>query len=290
MYERLDHCPVCKHTQFDNYMICDDHSVSEESFALVRCTKCSLVFTNPRPVQEQLGKYYQSNQYISHTDKANSLINIIYKLVRSYTLRRKVQLIKKYNKSIGSLLDYGCGTGDFLHEARNNDWQAFGYEPDSMARSLAQKKNPNSIAESLKSVPDNLDVITAWHVIEHVSDLRETVKSLIKKLKKDGHMILALPNYKSYDAEIYKEYWAGYDVPRHLYHFNITSIEAFAKEFKLRIVDIKPMKFDSYYVSMLSEKYRSGGNIFNAFKNGFVSNKKAKQSKQYSSLIYILKK
>ena len=290
MYERLDHCPVCKHKQFDNFMICDDHSVTGESFALVQCRKCSLVFTNPRPVQEQLSKYYQSDQYISHTDKGHSIINIVYKLVRFYTLRRKVKLLSRYSTSKGTLLDYGCGTGDFLYAARRNNWQAFGYEPDDMAKTIASKKNPNAIVNTINHAPDELDVITAWHVIEHVSQLREAITSLKKKLKKGGHMILALPNYKSLDAQHYKEYWAGYDVPRHLYHFDIHSMEAFAKEFKLSIIEVLPMKFDSYYVSMLSEKYKNGGNMVRAIKYGFLSNKKARQSKQYSSLIYILKK
>ncbi|MEQ9466877.1 MAG: class I SAM-dependent methyltransferase [Ekhidna sp.] len=290
MYERLDNCPICKHTQFDNFMICNDHSVSGESFALVICRKCTLIFTNPRPVKEQLNKYYQSDQYISHTDKGNSLINIVYKLVRLYTLKRKVKLLSRYNETKGTLLDYGCGTGDFLNASRKNKWQAFGYEPDDMARSIAIKKNPNALIDSLDNSPEELNLITAWHVIEHVSKLRETITTLRKKLKKGGHMILALPNYKSFDAQHYKEYWAGYDVPRHLYHFDIRSMEAFAREFKMSIIDVLPMKFDSYYVSMLSEKYKNGGNIIRAFKNGFLSNKKARQSKQYSSLIYILRK
>ncbi|WP_462253852.1 class I SAM-dependent methyltransferase [Ekhidna sp.] len=290
MYERLEACPSCEHKQFDNYMICDDHSVTGESFALVKCSNCDLVFTNPRPKEEALPKYYKSDQYISHTNKGNSLINIIYKLVRNYTLNQKVKLIKRLNGSSGTLLDYGCGTGDFIKIASNNKWQAFGYEPDEDARKIASEKNNKSILKSLKESPQELDIITLWHVLEHVSELKETARDLKKRLKKGGYMIVAVPNHNSFDAQVYKEYWAAYDVPRHLYHFDRVSIENLAKKLKLQVVETLPMKFDSYYVSMLSEKYKNSGSLLRAIKTGFLSNKKARKSKEYSSLIYILQK
>lgn len=289
MYEKLDKCPVCKNTQFDNYMICDDHSISGESFALVKCRSCELVFTNPRPEENNLAKYYQSDQYISHTDKANSLINLVYKLVRTYTLNQKASLIRKINNGVGSLLDYGCGTGDFVKTTSKKDWQAFGYEPDPEARKLASSKNPDKILDSLKQCPEELDIITAWHVIEHISDLTSTLKTLTKKLKSGGHLIVAVPNHRSLDAQHYKEYWAAYDLPRHLYHFDRDSMEQLAKKIKLKIVDTLPMKFDSYYVSMLSEKYKKG-HLLKALKTAIRSNNSARSTGEYSSLIYILKK
>ncbi|SNS46322.1 2-polyprenyl-3-methyl-5-hydroxy-6-metoxy-1,4-benzoquinol methylase [Ekhidna lutea] len=290
MYEKLDNCPICNHTQFQNQIICDDHSVSGESFALVKCSNCSLVFTNPRPDEESLPKYYQSDAYISHTDRANSLINIIYKVVRKITLRKKVHLINKINTQSGQLLDYGCGTGDFIQTATENNWQAFGYEPDEKARVIAKSKNGTSVIEKLSEVNDQVDIITAWHVIEHVSDLKETIKSLKKKLKEGGHMILAVPNYQSFDAQHYQEFWAAYDVPRHLYHFDQVSMKALATQTKLKLVETIPMLFDSYYVSLLSEKYKPKGSLLNALRIGQLSNKKAAKTNQYSSLIYILRK
>ncbi|WP_420317222.1 class I SAM-dependent methyltransferase [Ekhidna sp.] len=289
MYEKLEACPICKNTQFQNHIICDDHSVSKESFALVECTKCNLVFTNPRPEEKHLHKYYNSDNYISHTDKANNLINLIYKLVRKYTLRQKLSLVNSLTKKSKLLLDYGCGTGDFIKLCNQNKWQAFGYEPDDIARSIAQSKN-NTIIERLSEIKQPVDIITAWHVIEHVSDLSQTIKSLKKKLKDGGHMILALPNHKSYDSEYYKEYWAGYDVPRHLYHFDQESLSNLASKHKLKLVKVHPQKFDSYYVSLLSEKYKGHHGFMNALKIGYKSNQKAKNNNQYSSLIYILRK
>lgn len=290
MYEKLDQCPACKNKQFENYMICDDHSVSGESFALVKCLQCGLVFTNPRPEETNLSKYYESDQYVSHTDQGNSLINIIYKIARNYTLKDKVQLIRSVNNGSGALLDYGCGTGDFVKKANQQHWQAFGYEPDKKARSIASQKNPSSIVTNLKDCPDGLDIITAWHVIEHVAELRQTLKTLTKKLKEGGHLVVAVPNHQSYDAKHYKQFWAAYDVPRHLYHFDRQSLTYLASQMKLTVMDILPMKFDAYYVSMLSEKYISNGSLLKAISKGYLSNSKASKSGEYSSLIYILKK
>lgn len=290
MYEKLEQCPTCKNKQFNNYMICDDHSVTGESFALVRCRNCQLVFTNPRPEESNLSKYYKSDAYISHTDQANSIINLIYKVIRKYTLSKKVSLVTKLNSRKGSLLDFGCGTGDFVKVASKSGWQAFGYEPDYDARKLASDKNPSAIIESIKQIPEELDIITAWHVVEHISDLKNTLSTLSKKLKVGGHLIIAVPNHQSFDANSYGEKWAAYDVPRHLYHFDSNSMKFLVKKLKLSLTDIQPMKFDSYYVSMLSEKYKKNGSLINAIKIGYQSNRKAKTTKEYSSLIYIIKK
>ena len=289
MYEKLEECPICSNKRFDNYLICDDHSVSKESFALVKCTKCSLILTNPRPKEESIGQYYESDEYISHTDSANTLTNFLYKIVRSYTLRKKATLIKRKNKGIGKVLDYGCGTGDFLMKCKKDGWEVEGVEPDDKARKLAQQKSDIPLHSNLATLDENFDIITAWHVVEHISDLANTIKSLKKKLKDGGYFIIALPNHQSLDAQIYKENWAAYDVPRHLYHFDRSSMKHFAKRFKLKVKDVLPMKFDSYYVSMLSEKYKNGS-IISAIKSGFKSNRSAAKTGEYSSLIYILKK
>lgn len=292
MYERLEICPSCKHPQFDNFLICEDYTVSHESFALVKCSKCELIFTNPRPKPEELSKYYQSEAYISHTDKANSIINTVYKLVRTYTLRQKRKLIESY-KPNGTILDYGCGTGDFLKGLENGKWTSYGVEPDDNAREIAKRKISGSIENNLKSFDNDVkfDLATAWHVIEHVADLRETLKQIHKRLNKGGYLIMAVPNLNSYDASIYKEKWAAFDVPRHLYHFTRGSLENLAGKTKFKLVATAPMKFDSYYVSMLSEKYRTGkNNMVKGVLTGLKSNLKASKTGEYSSLIYVLKK
>ncbi len=289
MYTKLESCPSCNSLKFTNYLICEDYTVTNESFALVKCEKCALVFTNPRPETESLHKYYKSDQYISHTDKGNSIIHKLYKQVRKYTLSKKLDLVSSYLKN-GTILDYGCGTGDFLSTCYKSGWKTIGFEPDKEAIELAKRK---SNSEFIHAIPlkEQVDIITAWHVIEHVEELKDTIKKLKKSLKQGGYMFVALPNHKSLDAEIYKSHWAAYDVPRHLYHFTQSSFEYLIKEHKLTLIDVKPMIFDSYYVSLLSEKYKTGSpNYIKAFSNGLKSNKSASKTGEYSSLIYVLKK
>lgn len=292
MYEKLEACPSCNHPQFDNYLICQDYTVTNESFALVKCTKCELVFTNPRPKDDELGKYYQSEEYISHTDKGNSLINVLYKLVRSYTLSQKRKLINSYNSN-GTVLDYGCGTGNFLKALQKKGRLVYGIEPDAKARKIVSDKLTSKIHSSIQEIQGDtkFDVVTAWHVIEHVSNLKETLKDIRKKINKGGYFIVAVPNLKSFDSTYYGEHWAAYDVPRHLYHFSQSSFKNLAEKTKFKLVDILPMKFDSFYVSILSEKYKSGkSKILRGFLTGLKSNSKAAKSGEYSSLIYVLKK
>ncbi|MEQ8239537.1 MAG: class I SAM-dependent methyltransferase [Cyclobacteriaceae bacterium] len=290
MYEKLEECPSCGHTSFNNHLICKDSLVSEESFALVKCGKCQLVFTNPRPTKEQIGKYYNSPDYISHSNTANTPINLIYKLVRGYTTTNKYRLIKKYIKQ-GRLLDFGCGTGHFL-SATPSTYTTFGYDQDSDALNIAQSVSGATILNSISSIQkeESFDIITAWHVIEHIHELKETIRLLRKKLSKDGFMFIAVPNIASYDAKIYGSNWAAYDVPRHLYHFNQSSFVFLLKKLKLQLIEVLPMKFDSYYVSMLTEKNKTTGSLLQGLKTGYISNKAAKDSCNYSSLIYVVSK
>ncbi len=291
MYEKLDECPLCQFSSHSNHLIVDDHSHSKESFALVQCNKCDLIYTNPRPDKQSIGTYYESDNYISHTDSSNNLTNIIYKVARRFTLNWKKGLIEKYATD-KSLLDYGCGTGDLLAHMKKNNWSVTGIEPNPHARDKALNKGLNVHTELSKDLSkDKHHIITAWHVVEHIHELKETLRSLRKLLHDDGKLLLAVPNSASYDASHYKEFWAGYDVPRHLYHFTPETFNTLASKTKLKIETIIPMKLDAFYVSMLSEKYL-GNNLalFRGIKTGLKSNSKARQSGNYSSLIYVLSK
>lgn len=293
MYEKLEECPSCKHTKFNNFSICKDYTVSGESFALVKCCKCQLVFTNPRPTSDAIGQYYNSSNYISHANQTRNLSDIVYKVVRTFMLNQKSKLIKKHHSS-GSILDYGCGTGHFLKHMQHKGWQISGIEPDESTNSKASEKTNVKIFSSLAELPrqQEFDIITAWHVIEHVHDLQHTMKSLRNKLSDSGFMFIALPNHNSYDAMHYKELWAAYDVPRHLYHFSQDSFMRLIKTQKLHLIDTVPMPFDSYYVSLLSEKNNTGNNNYlKALQIGKTSNSIAKtKTGEYSSLIYVLSK
>ncbi len=292
--EKLDQCPVCNSTQHKAFLACVDHTVSRETFSIVQCDSCGFKFTNPRPQETDLGKYYKSEDYVSHSNTKKGFINSTYQSVRKYTLLKKLQLISKYFKT-GKILDIGCGTGEFLNTCKSAKWQTLGIEPDVDARQMAIKNFGLDVREEdeLTGLPDaSFDVISMWHVLEHVPRLNERVEELKRLIKPNGIIIIAVPNCNSLDAKIYKEEWAAYDVPRHLYHFTPKDIDALFAKQGLKVFKVLPMIFDSFYVSLLSEKIKTGKtNILRSTWNGFRSNLAAiKTGKTYSSQIYLINK
>jgi 2-polyprenyl-3-methyl-5-hydroxy-6-metoxy-1,4-benzoquinol methylase len=267
-----------------------DNSVSKENFELLLDEELQLLKTHPQPSLEMLPKYYESEDYISHTDSKRSLFEKMYQIIKSYSLNKKVSLLHSFHPEKGTLLDIGSGTGDFLATAKKVGWQITGIEPNEKAKTIAKSKGVTFV-DNLESIPnETFDIITMWHVLEHVPDLENQIKTLKRLLKPNGTIIIAVPNYKSYDAKYYGAFWAAYDVPRHLWHFSKTAIEKlFAKE-NLKLIKVLPMLFDSFYVSLLSEKYKTGRmNFIKAFYTGLKSNIKAKQNFEYSSHIYVIK-
>lgn len=276
------------------YVTCVDYTVSNKKFDLMYNSNFFMLETTPKPPVEELGYYYESSDYISHTDAKKTIIDKIYQVVKKYTLNKKLQLINSFQTESKNILDVGCGTGDFLEICNSNNWNVVGVEPNESARKLAIKKL-NASSKIYKDIfeleHEQFDVITLWHVLEHVPDLDAYILQLKKLLKPKGVLIVAVPNYKSYDALYYKQFWAAFDVPRHLWHFSQKSIQLLFSKEKLEVVKTLPMKFDSFYVSLLSEKYKTGkSNFLKAFYIGFMSNLKAMRSKEYSSLIYALKR
>ena len=272
------------------FITCKDHTVSGEYFSLQHCESRDMLVTTPWPQPEKLADYYQSDQYISHTDSRKGVFNTVYQWVKSYMLSQKLNWIKEFQPK-GRLLDIGAGTGDFLLAAKNRGWEVQGTEPSSPARELASNKGIPLNRENFRFDANTFDVITMWHVLEHVSDLQGQIRELERILRPGGLLIIAVPNYKSYDAKFYSEYWAGYDVPRHLWHFSKKSIERIFSNNSFSLIHEKALKFDAYYVSLLSEKYKSGSwNPLSALRTGFKSNQLGKANGEYSSLAYFLKK
>ncbi len=288
---KLNHCPLCNSGQFNLYKRCIDYTVSKETFSIVSCNTCGLKFTNPRPPEEELYKYYESDDYISHTNKANNLLNNLYKLARVYTMQQKSTLLRKWSLK-GKLLDIGCGTGDFLSHNKQLGWSVSGVEVNDKARKQAEAQLQQNVFASLQEVPENkFEAITMWHVLEHVGELEKTCQQIVDLLHTKGTLVVAVPNCEAYDAKYYGEQWAAYDVPRHLYHFTTQTMEKLWSKFGMRIKAVLPMKLDAYYVSMLSEKYKSGStNMAKASWVGLQSNLKARKDNNYSSLIYIISK
>jgi len=272
-----------------HYIKTTDYFFSQEEFELKFDTVNEMLITSPIP--DNLTLYYKSENYISHSDQSKTIIDKLYLLVKNYSLRRKVQLLNSLIPSGGTLLDIGAGTGDFLKRAKKANWTITGIEPNKLARENAKTKGIQLHEDLSELTEPNYDIITLWHVLEHLPNLNEQLTQITNLLKKDGFLILAVPNYKSYDAKHYKRYWAAYDVPRHLWHFSQKSIVKLLTPHSMELSKTKPMLFDSFYVSLLSEKYKTGKNRYlSAFFHGLLSNLKGMISKEYSSHIYILQK
>jgi 2-polyprenyl-3-methyl-5-hydroxy-6-metoxy-1,4-benzoquinol methylase len=289
-------CPLCGNAQISSTLSVKDYSISQETFQLKKCNSCTFLFTTPVPDQDTIGRYYASDVYISHTDSNKGVIEQLYQLVRKRTLAGKRKLIASLTqREKGSILDYGCGTGAFLHEMNLNGWEAHGIEPDAGARAKAEQLIGSAVGlpSELKHLPTQAyDVVTMWHVLEHVHDLNGTIQELKRLLKPEGKLFVAVPNHQSFDAKHYGSHWAAYDVPRHLHHFSPDTMKSLMERHGLKIVVKKGMWFDSFYVSMLSEKYKAGKiNYFKAFFIGLVSNLIAfLKVEKCSSLIYVISK
>ncbi len=271
--------------------MCKDHLVSGEEFQIKETSRKGILKTLPVPEPNKIGDYYASESYISHTDSKDNFIDKIYQLIKKISIKRKYRTILKYKKDSKTLLDIGSGTGDFLNVSKDYNISSIGTEPNEHARELSRKKG-NTIVEYLDQIQDKkFDVITMWHVLEHVYDPTMYLKKIHNLLHRDGLLLIAVPNYKSYDCKYYKSNWAAYDVPRHLWHFSKSGMKQLVEEQDFKITKLKSLPFDSFYVSLLSEEIKSGKkNIVKAFYIGLLSNLKALSTKEYSSILYIVEK
>ena len=289
-------CPLCGGQQLEHALTCTDHYASGEQFEVIRCVHCGLLMTQGVPVEAEIGKYYETPDYISHSDTQQGLMNRVYHWVRQYMLSRKAALVKRTSGlSEGSLLDYGTGTGYFANTMVCQGWKVKAIEKSPQARAFAKKQfGLNVEAEhSLKDYPSmSLDVVTLWHVMEHLEHLNEMWETLHRILKDKGVLIVAVPNPESYDARKYKEWWAAYDVPRHLWHFSPSVMQRFGDKHGFVLEKEHPMPFDAFYVSMLTEKYKGNGLSFvKGLWTGALAWFSALGNKERSSsLIYVFRK
>ena len=290
-------CPSCHSDQLQPVLSAVDQTVSHETFSIWQCGNCGLRFTQDVPDAGSVGPYYQSDNYISHSNTSKGLVNRLYHLVRRQTLSDKYRLIASATRTRhGRLLDIGAGTGAFVGYMQGRGWEVTGLEPDETARRVALTDHRVELLpmDRLFDLPaDSFDAITLWHVLEHVHDLHPYIERLKTLVRRSGRIFIAVPNYTCYDAEVYQAFWAAYDVPRHLYHFSPDAMETLLNQHGLQLQYSQPMWYDSIYISMLSEKYRGGGhgNNVRAVLTGLVSNIKAFIDKsRCSSLIYVISK
>lgn len=290
--EKLTECPICKGEEREHMITCKDYTVSGEMFHIQECSSCGFRYTDPRPKEEQIGAYYQSEDYISHSNTAKGPINSLYKLARNYTVRKKQQRVRRLAKELPKrILDHGCGTGEFLAHCKKKGWETQGLEPDKGAREQAAEQLGEEVydPEKLSELPDqHYSIITLWHVLEHLPKLQETVIDLKRVLAPDGTLLIAVPNCSAFDAKHYGPDWAAYDVPRHLYHFRPDNIRHLFREQGMKVHEVRPMLLDGIYVSMLSEKYQ-GKTAWKGVWTGLRSNLKANlKDETYSAQIYLI--
>lgn len=291
-----DNCACCGSNAIAKVLACRDHTVSKEVFEIWECSNCTFRFTQNVPDEANISPYYQSAEYVSHSDTKKGLINRAYHIVRKYTLQSKKTLVQKVTRlQSGNLLDVGAGTGAFANTMQQAGWKIIGLEPDPIARAnalLNYHLKLNELNNLHQFESSTFDAITMWHVLEHVHDLHKYLETYERILKPGGRLVIAVPNYTSYDAAVYKNYWAAYDVPRHLYHFSPASMQVLLAQKGFLLEAVKPMWFDSFYVSILSEKYRNGKeNFLKAIWVGMNSNLKAVLNvRKCSSVIYVIRK
>ena len=290
----LSNCPICSSSNLLKKLDCTDHSTSKKKFTIVSCETCDFTFTNPRPKDSALGEYYKSDMYISHTNNTKGFFNWMYHTVRKYAIGTKLNLLKKTSKNKNHL-DIGCGTGEFLNACKNAGYNTTGIEPSELAREQAINNFKLLVSEdtNLGQFEENqFDSISMWHVLEHVPALNKTIEEFNRILSKNGKIIIAVPNHKSWDAQHYKEFWAGWDVPIHLWHFSKLSIEKLFLKYNFELIEKKSMLFDSFYVSLLSEEFKTGKKKYiRGFIIGLLSNIIGIFTKKgCSSTIYVFEK
>ena len=264
-----------------------DYLVSGQDFDLYHDEQWDMLLTYPVP--DDLENYYESTAYKPHHHQNTSLFDRLYNFIRKRNYAYKYRLLQQYHPKMQSVLDYGTATGEFLAYISKKTQRVSGVEPNKSARSIANKLLNNKVKVSIDDITGKYDAITLWHVLEHVKDIDKLIEKLKQGLSEKGILVVAVPNFKSYDAKHYGAFWAAYDVPRHLWHFSPLGIQKLFDKHDMKVMGQKPLYFDSFYVSLLSEQYKTGKKkLLKAFFTGLKSNWYARKTGQYSSLVYII--
>jgi len=291
-----NHCPLCSSEKISPYLKCIDYLVSKEEFELYRCHECGFIFTREYPDETEIGRYYESENYISHNDRARGFTNRVYLGVRDIMLQRKLRIVEiATGLNRGNILDIGCGTGYFAATMKEAGWVVTGIEPNEKARDFGVSRFGIKVLseDRVSDLPDkSFDCITLWHVMEHFHNPFRYSEEISRLLKTDGICIAALPNSDSSDAGYYGTLWAAYDVPRHLWHFNSSTFKLFWEKKGFEIVRIKSLPLDVFYISILSERNKGSKLpfIIGLLTGGVFALKSAMNINKCSSLIYFLRK
>ena len=283
-------CPWCWSEDTKLYLKLIDEFLTKEPFEIHVCASCGLLFTEPRPDAAHIGSYYKSENYFSHQENKKGFVPKLYEKVKHVNLKNKYKMTTEGMKA-GKMLDIGCGVGDFLKTMEEHQWQVFGIEPDEDAKNIVRKRTKAELyspSEIVKLQDESFDLITLWHVLEHIEDLNNELNELKRLIKRSGRIVIAVPNYKSYDGQYYKQYWGAYDVPRHLSHFNKQTLSKIFASKGLELKKTEKLVWDAYYVSYLSEQYKKHHlALFRGAFRGWISNCKARRTGEWSSMVYI---
>ena len=289
-------CPLCNSEDTGAWLQVPDYFLTGEKFELVRCPNCGFLFTQDHPDIEEIGRYYESADYISHNDSAGGISASMYRIAREFMLKRKRKMVCRVSGlDKGSILDIGSGTGHFLSVMKNGGWQVKGTEINDKAREFSKTEFGLEVLPpvNIGSLPSaSFDAISLWHVLEHFQDPFTYASEIKRLLKPGGVCLIALPNCSSFDAGFYKISWAAYDVPRHLWHFTPATFKLFAEKNGFIIRSVRALPLDVFYISILSEKYKKTGFSFmqGILKGALFYLLSLFNMKGSSSLIYQLQK
>lgn len=223
--EIIHHCKLCGSTKHKLIYEAEDH-FTQEQFSLIRCTNCSLIFTNPRPSQKELKRYYPPSYYGDLGKRFHPVIENVVDLFR----KRLGNKIDSYFPNRGRILEVGSGRGTLLYEMAEKGWTAMGTE---YSENLAEEvKNAIGVrvypTPELKDCgfPDNyFDVVLCYHVLEHLPDPIDTLGEIHRIIQPNGLLVAAVPNIGGFTARLTNNRWFGIDVPRHLFHFTPKTLD-----------------------------------------------------------------
>jgi SAM-dependent methyltransferase len=230
-------CNLCNSDNLRRKIVAkDEHWMIGEKFNIVQCKSCNLAFVNPRPSKEEITKYYPDEYYVDAAEW-----NIERNSVKE--LQNRLDYVVKYyaQSRPGKLLDIGIFNGAFVSHVLNAGWDAYGLDPNLKAISLARKLVPgdrllHGHVESSPFPPGSLDVVTMWEVLEHTEDPVNLLKMVRSLLSPDGIILISVPNFNSLESRIFRQYWIGLDVPRHLYHFGPSTLDKMLEKVGLKTI------------------------------------------------------
>ena len=289
-------CPLCGGNDTSHFTDCTDHAVSNETYSLQRCGSCGLIFTIAPPDSQDKQTYSKLDQELNRADNPRKRLDRLYYYARILNIRRKIRLIERLTRvSSGKLLNYGAKSGYFSSRMTDRGWKVTSLEEYHEQRifSLEMFHHRMMDIDEIDSLPPgSFDAVTLWHTLEHQEDPHTLIEKLIRLLKPNGLLFAAVPNTDSLDAAWYGSQWAAWDVPRHLLHFNTTSMIRFGLAHNLVLMHHERMPFEAFYIPMLSEKFKGNRHpiITGAVRGLKFWHKTNTDREKSSSIVYVFRK